>query len=1260
MNDNYFDSVDERCRSRFETDWLGNQATSLQDYLPDERDPLYTGTLHELVHIEMEFRWKRFSSSDQQGLSESRDRPESVGQYLKRFPVLNQSALLLDLIQAEFELRWQYQDQPAIPEYLLEFGKGPDGKMDVAVTLEKLAIRMATTQSHSRRDDPTSGSKLGRYTLVAEHGRGGFSAVWRADDTKMGRRIALKRLGSNLARQSETRRRFVSEARVTARLEHPGIVPVYDMSSLDEEHAYYTMKLVRGDTMAEKIRSIHELPANDSQRTVEETSLLRSFLDVCNAIDYCHARGVIHRDLKPQNIVVGNFGETIVLDWGLASVSVLETPAVKELWDDEQILSPEESVETLQGSVAGTPGYMPPEQAGSEFNQVGVHSDIYSLGAMLYHMITGQTAFQGGRAVSDVLDDIRQGNFPRPRIVNPSSPKALEAICLKAMQCRPADRYESVKQLSHDVEHYMADEPTSVFREPATVRFRRWIKKNQTVATGLAVAVVFSIVAAVAGWVVYTDALEREEKRIAEIREASALAENAGMLQLSENQWASALEFFEQCVNLVADEPKLIEISDRVIPKAEKLRSIVEAYQYADRAQQYLFDDHLSKAATYAQAAVLRTGVLEHDDWWNHVAVDGMNPKQVQYLQDEIYRLLGMWAAMRFAETTPSSFSFDWFLGLASGKKPDPKTEASCKSAKFATVIGQRYRPSTLMRLIKYGANLLLKEKDKFPFPVTGAENYSDAAMLGSILDNNISDNKMVMRILIADKDPEAAADAMLLDGLANIPDWYWLAIFVGENLQKEGRYQESIRTFSHAVGINPDGWMAYSRRANAYIRGSLDTESETEKNTYLKNALLDIKRAEALAPYEPSVLFDKGIVYSFVDGIEGVSDAFLHFAFNTPFIADTASQHRVVVVKSLKFAEMLRMEKHADDSEFRSYQAARMGAAALLWIGENEKAKGKIQEALEYNKDDITSQMLKAVIDLHIDSQDEAALSALAKSIEDGANVWMACQELGEALEALGKRQRACDAFEQAVRLAQVPWQTAVSEIAISRCALYDGDSVTSVTHFNLAVTADLSVEFSSVEDLLISSPDEKLKQAIDAHHSMIDPYFDTRQQSSVIRKPALKNGNFELELSTGWGESKRNSPRIWERTNGFWTIGNRETSDQRNGNACFKVKSMRPFVDDETMSLMTQQFPVTPDQRYRVSVWCRAEGSQNRTLGIFSDESATEQVVSIPGGTYDWQEFRGEFTAGKESTVLVIACKDQGTVWIDDISIEAVEDQD
>ncbi len=166
--------------------------------------------------------------------------------------------------------------------------------------------------------DVKPGTTIGRYEITHEHGRGGFGAVWRATDTKLGRRIAVKQLGQRLATDAESRRRFMSEARVTANLEHPGIVPVYDISSQGDDFAYYTMRLIQGRTLAEAIEVLHKLDPLSSAFELLRQKLLQSFVDVCQTIQYAHSQGVIHRDLKPQNMIVGDYGETIVLDWGLA------------------------------------------------------------------------------------------------------------------------------------------------------------------------------------------------------------------------------------------------------------------------------------------------------------------------------------------------------------------------------------------------------------------------------------------------------------------------------------------------------------------------------------------------------------------------------------------------------------------------------------------------------------------------------------------------------------------------------------------------------------------------------------------------------------------------------------------------------------------------------------------------------------------------------------------------------------------------------
>ncbi|MGI9518918.1 MAG: protein kinase domain-containing protein, partial [Pirellulaceae bacterium] len=1005
--------------------------------------------------------------------------------------------------------------------------------------------------------------------------------------------------------------------------------------------------------------------------SVAEQNLLRSFLDVCNTIDYCHARGVVHRDIKPQNVVVGSFGETIVLDWGLASVDSHETTSVQQNWTDEDILSPQESIETIRGSVTGTPAYMPPEQAGSEFHRIGRHSDIYSLGAMLYHMIVGQPAFTGGKSIMEVLEDVRAGRFPRPRSIDNGVPGALEAICLRAMQRDPQHRYENVEALSEDVERFMADEPVSVYREPIRIRCRRWIKKNRTLATGLAVAALFALAASIVGAIIYANAQAAEVARLAEILDAAEQAENAGLLQLRENRFESAMQFFEQSTELVADEPELADVYQRVAPRAERLRTVVEAYDLAAVAQEALYHDQISKAAIYAQTAVRRLGIMEHPDWWNHLPVDDMNPEQVEFLRQETYRLWGMWSTMRFAELTEEDFSFPWLLKLLLGTA-DTKSRQSLRSSMFAAQAAIRYRPSTMLRFILFVGNKVLKREDDFQLPMKSAENASDAAMIGSILDTHASDNRLVMRAFLGRQDPETVADALLLDGIANIPQWYWLAVFAGKNqlddawempLEEDDdgqrqkivdAYQRAIRTYSHAVGINKNGWLAYSSRALAYTSMAWVVSSEEQRNLFFKNAVLDIARAEAIAPNHPQFLRDKAYVLRAVSGVEEIANTYTHSVFNRPYLDEVRSHHFATILGKWIWPDILKWEKQQKDASQFTIESTRMAAAVHLWKGDVDKATERIDEALEMNSDDVESRAIKALIELKVDNLNADARTDLQQAISDGADYWCTHYRLGQAWQAAGDVDKASKAFEDSLVSAQMDWQLAWSDLALATIAVLQQDAADAQAHYEAAIAADLSIDLTAFDEAVRRAGNLELAADIQQHADFIAPWFRPDQDDLLITRPALVNGGFEIELAHGWGESRRGSPRIWEIKERFWTNAGRDIHQSHSGIGSFRVNSDRSPDSDEEMSLMVQQIPVTPGQRYRVSVWARARAARSNTLGIYSDDQASQHIISIPAGDYEWQQLTGEFTADSELLSLVIACRDEGTVWIDDIEID------
>jgi eukaryotic-like serine/threonine-protein kinase len=300
--------------------------------------------------------------------------------------------------------------------------------------------------------------------------------------------VALKQIQDQRADDPTSRTRFLLEAKITGALEHPGIVPIYALGVDVDGRPYYAMRLIKGKTLKEVIEDFHSdrgidrKPGGDS---IELRKLLRHFLDVCNAIEYAHGRGVLHRDLKPSNIMIGEYGETLVVDWGLAKVV---TPAGDAESFTEYTLatgSPTISAETLPGSKMGTPEFMSPEQAAGGLEQLGPATDIYSLGATLYFLLTGKTAIERGNQQL-ALEAARTGEFVPPRAIDPSIPRALESVCLKAMALRPEDRYRSSLALANDLERWMADEPVSALSEPMTERARRWVRRHRTASSTVA------------------------------------------------------------------------------------------------------------------------------------------------------------------------------------------------------------------------------------------------------------------------------------------------------------------------------------------------------------------------------------------------------------------------------------------------------------------------------------------------------------------------------------------------------------------------------------------------------------------------------------------------------------------------------------------------------------------------------------------------------------------------------------------------------
>ena len=314
-----------------------------------------------------------------------------------------------------------------------------------------------------------------RFRVLRPHARGGLGAVFVALDAELNREVALKEMLNCYADDPVSRSRFLVEAEITGGLEHPGIVPIYGLGTYGDGRPYYAMRFIKGENLKEAIERFHAnvaLKTDAGSHSLELRKLLRRFVDVCNAVEYAHSRGILHRDIKPGNVIVGKYGETLVIDWGLAKPMGQSGPSAAGGELPLKISSAGRTSVTAPGSALGTPSFMSPEQAAGDLDRLGALSDVYSLGATLYCLLTGRPPV-AGNDVRAVLDAVKCGAFSPPRTVDPSIDRALEAVCLKAMALEPENRYASPRELADDLERWSADEPVTAWLEPFFVRAGR-------------------------------------------------------------------------------------------------------------------------------------------------------------------------------------------------------------------------------------------------------------------------------------------------------------------------------------------------------------------------------------------------------------------------------------------------------------------------------------------------------------------------------------------------------------------------------------------------------------------------------------------------------------------------------------------------------------------------------------------------------------------------------------------------------------------
>jgi predicted Ser/Thr protein kinase len=488
--------------ARFERAWESGESPDIAEFLGSAETPLSVPVLCQCVRSDLTHRWQLATDpavTCASGATPSDAQPMSLDEYVARFPALaSENDRFLELILHEYRVRRMYGSAPDVQTYVRRYGqrfehlaeslRSIDRQVDDATVEGTVPQRTPGTVgrgSSSRRDDtsrdgggdtlahgsnshadvPSDEKQVGNYILLEEIARGGMGVVYRARQRNLNRLVAVKMILSGEMASSRDVNRFYSEAEAAARLQHPGIIAIHEIG----EHnglPYFSMELVEGPSLDDIIRD----QATTCRKAAEQ---LR---DVADAIHYAHEHGVLHRDLKPSNILLDQDGHPKVADFGLA----------KRVGGDSNL--------TASGTVLGTPAFMPPEQALGRSERIDQRSDIYSLGAILYALLTGRPPF-GAESASATLLQVIHNEPVAPRALNPAIDHDLETICLKCMAKEPNHRYSTARELSAELGRYLSGEPLHARPVGRIERGWRWCRRNPVWA-GLCIAVVLAALSA--------------------------------------------------------------------------------------------------------------------------------------------------------------------------------------------------------------------------------------------------------------------------------------------------------------------------------------------------------------------------------------------------------------------------------------------------------------------------------------------------------------------------------------------------------------------------------------------------------------------------------------------------------------------------------------------------------------------------------------------------------------------------------------------
>lgn len=841
-------SVDEDARRRFEAAWRSGSRPDLASFLPSPTDSCYLATLEELIAIDLEMAWKQHGAAVTATSGDIAGPPPLLERYAASHQVLSQHPeIMTRLATDEYRVRFACGDRPEREEYGRRF---PHLASAIASALASVEMPAVMTKPRLPSDE-----KLGRFRLTVEQGRGGFGVVWRADDETLGRQVAVKELLHAATHDPAARRRFLAEARIAAQLQHPGVVPIYDVGS-DAERPYYAMKLVSGRTLADAIVQHHSSKQSTSVQVIEEARLLAAFRSVVQTMAFAHSRQVVHRDLKPQNIVLGDYGETIILDWGLAKD--LGAAAAKSLEaEGAQRLDNDAPDATAAGSILGTPAYMSPEQAQGNTSAVDARSDVFALGSILYHLLAGERPFPGTSS-AEVLRKVAEATPLPLRAVRRSVPRQLEAICRKAMAKDPCERYSDAGALAADLDRYFADEPVSAYAESTAQRLWRWVRRHRQATTLSASAIALAIGLTVAGLLLRSAQQQRDGEaaaRLNEAHESATTSERLALARVRESDFGPAAETFAEAAKSLEAWPSLAEDRRRLLERHDRARRLADFYRLHDRIWRnnyHEFDDEVQESIPIALELI---GLTETEGAWDHLPEAELEDAQRTQLREDAHGLM-LIQSVTLAKAVLSDFH-----------KTAKKKEANDALGWCARA--QKRRPTQTIELLQIVLKHSTGEIHALMVPIAmkfvatrspqTPTDYHCMGVLHQLLGQakQLKDEpkakeamgstwmflEFVERMSGSGLDlanPHLASQRHFREVVRRERRRYWAYVFLGAGLMQQSDFMGAELAFNTCVTVRPEGPEGYIGRA-----ASLYRQSEQAKEDAVKQELLSRCRAD-------------------------------------------------------------------------------------------------------------------------------------------------------------------------------------------------------------------------------------------------------------------------------------------------------------------------------------------------------------------------------------------------------------------------------